>query len=361
MSYDIIKSIAIKGDKVYFTSASNNVRPRTFYRNDSPYFNEAYQKGGMHGLLKAIGEDVWNGNFHLQPGGSKICKLMSRALTCIEGPGGGYYSSLLRGFLDDEHGGEYLATVTEKLMDDPSYYPAKELSDLEALRSDKEAVLSICKNKPVAFCFAAQSIQEDRQAAREYIETCANRIMFTFPGSFTEDKELAMLALPHNGCIYRQLGEGLRGDKDIVRLAFDDSIDRRATEHLPDIIPVSLRQDKEFMREIISLCPALHVHRAKDILTDREDVLLWAKTAKFLPSSLQDIPQEHLVDRELQNIALERCAGDEGKMNKLREIYRNAGIDLPESFVDLTEKLRNAQDRAAAQTKSASQSKEQTR
>lgn len=345
MSYDIVRSIAIKDNKVFFTSAASNVSPRTFERYEVPGYSEIYQKQGMKALLQEIAKNVWNGNYRLQ-GGSAIARLLGEGHMLLRDE-----SSLAR-FLDEGHASEFMANLAVRRMDDPepgahNTWIATELTRLEGLRHDKSAVLDICKVKPDAFSYAAKEVYNDRDTAKEYIRECSHMLLFTFPLKYHNDKELALLALPHNGCIYRQLDVPLRADKDIIRLAFCTNIpDRRYSEHLPDLIPSEIRKDKEFMRELLEICPVLHVHRTPDILSDLESAKTMAKHNRWAITNLSRVPTEHLRNKELQAVLLERYQ-EPGDHDRLQKFFQEMSIPLHDDVKpSLEDRITGAQARA---------------
>jgi hypothetical protein len=50
MSYEIVKSIKIKDNKVFINCCSNNVFPHTYYNNESSYYNKILQEKGEQEL-----------------------------------------------------------------------------------------------------------------------------------------------------------------------------------------------------------------------------------------------------------------------------------------------------------------------
>jgi hypothetical protein len=56
MSYEMIKSINIdtKNKKVFITSYSNNVVPKTLYRGHAPYYDKYFENGGVEAIQKEI-------------------------------------------------------------------------------------------------------------------------------------------------------------------------------------------------------------------------------------------------------------------------------------------------------------------
>lgn len=345
MSYDIVRSITIKDNKIFFTSAASNVSPRTFERYEVPGYSELYQKQGMKALLQEIAKNVWNGNYHLQ-GGSAIARLLSEGHMLLRD------EPILARFLDEGHASEFMANLAVRRMDVPepgaqNAWVATELARLESLRHDKRAVLDICKSKPDAFGYAAGEVYCDRDTAKEYIRECSHMLLFNFPSEYSNDKELAMLALPHNGCIYRQLSESLRADKDIIRLAFCTNIpDRQFSEHLPDLIPSEVRKDNTFMRELLEICPVMHVDRARDILSDLENAKTMARHNKWARANLHSVPREHLTNREFQAVLLDRYQSPEER-DKLRGAFRCFNLPLFEDAKpSLEDRISGAQARA---------------
>lgn len=348
MSYDIVRSIRISNGVVYFSAAPNNVHPRTFERFEVPKYTEIYQEQGMKALLKEISKQVHNGNYHLR-GGSKLTSLLEESHQKLRS------RVTLVNFLDEEHAADFMANVTARRLEDPSIsihndWVNMELAVLEGLRYDKKSVLEICKKNPQAFHYAAGEISCDRVAAKEYIQQCSHMILFSFPRYFNNDKELALLALPHNGCIFRDLSSSLRSDKDIIRMAFDQNLNgRRFFEHLPDLIPSETRADKEFMRELVTICPSLHVHRAPDILTDFETAKAWASNGKWFLSNLHVVPQEFLADPNMQAILLSRIDEPMAK-GKLKNALEDRGVQLAIGKPSLSDQISDASTRTGPVT-----------
>jgi len=304
MSYEIVKSIAIKDDKVFITSAANNVHPRTFERWESKSLSEIYNKQGLEPLLKVLGAQVWEGNFHLQKGGSQLTKSLQAGCDVL------CYKSALRSFLDTEHASEYMAKFVLNTM---GLAPMPDVSKLDALRKDKEAVLAICKNRPDAFNYADPAIQKDRATAKKYIETCGDLLMFRMPVHFSADKELAKLALEKCGVTYRHLDYSIRADKELTNLAFDMNLPRKYFEHLPDLIPESLRKDKAFMTELVACCPRMHITRAPELLQDKDIVSTWLSSGCWGRYNLQEVPQPLLKDPQIQQVIFSSAATEEIK------------------------------------------------
>lgn len=198
MSYEILKSITIKGDSISIISAPSNISPRTFQKWSADTYDKIYRQNGLTALLQEISKDLWNGNYHLASGGSKYVKALQAAFDALD-----KYNPELRSFLDETHGSELIANITVKYLNSHTISP-QEFAPYEALRSDPKAVLDICNKAPYAFSYAALSIQKDRETAQAYVERCSDKLLFQYPIFFRNDKELAVPALEKNGCIYRQ-------------------------------------------------------------------------------------------------------------------------------------------------------------
>lgn len=295
MSYEIIKSITIKGKKVFVISASNNVYPRTFERWEPDAFNKVYQEGGLEALLLYVAANTWEGNFHIHKG-SKLCNLLSEA---FDGLSKGR-NAVLRHFLDTDRAAKYMTSLVLFRMGKWTAPPS--LSELHSLRDDKAAVLDICSKNPSAFDYASERIRKDRDAAKAHIIANADKVMFNMPFYFRADKELAALALEKAGTNFRQLDPSIRSEKDLIKLAFDSSLNRPFFEHLPDLIPASVRRDIPFMKEVISSCPKMHFFRTPDLMEHKELVKAFFETGCWSPYQVRNIPVQHLNDPDIQNI-----------------------------------------------------------
>ena len=318
MSHEIVRSIVIKDQKVIFTSAPNNVSPRVYTRQEVPGYTEIYQKEGMHALLKEIAFHMWNGNYHLQPH-SLIARYLDESYSAL------FINADLRHFLTADLAAAFIARCASKWMEDPQYNPRKDLNELNALRYDKDTVLSICENRPQAFWYAASAVSGDREAAKEYVEKCAGKLGFGFPVKFPNDKELARIALAKNGCIYRQFVQVLRENKEITKLAFDSSLDREYSEHLPSLIPEALIQDKTFMRELLSVCPEIHLNDRWNILHDPECARIWIQNGKYTISMTSGMPENYLRDPQIRQHLISRFE-KEGCLQRLQDIYELKNI-----------------------------------
>lgn len=66
MSYEIVKSIVIKQDKVYSRMESNNVYPKDFISVENTGLTKMYNEGGKQKLLVALVESGLSGYLKFQ-------------------------------------------------------------------------------------------------------------------------------------------------------------------------------------------------------------------------------------------------------------------------------------------------------
>lgn len=74
MSYEIVKSIVIKQDKVYSRMESNNVSPKDFISVENPGLTQMYNEGGRTKLLVQLVEGGLSGYLKFQKKGNKLVK-----------------------------------------------------------------------------------------------------------------------------------------------------------------------------------------------------------------------------------------------------------------------------------------------
>lgn len=74
MSYEIVKSIAIKQDKVYSRMESNNVYPKDFISVENTGLTKMYNEGGKQKLLVALVEGGLSGYLKFQKNGNKLVR-----------------------------------------------------------------------------------------------------------------------------------------------------------------------------------------------------------------------------------------------------------------------------------------------
>lgn len=74
MSYDIIKSIKLKDNKVFISASSNNVYPHYYTEEECKTLSEVLQKQGKQALELEIFKQYESGNF--QRGGAKYLRAL---------------------------------------------------------------------------------------------------------------------------------------------------------------------------------------------------------------------------------------------------------------------------------------------
>ena len=78
MSYEIVKSIVIKKDRVFSRMDSNNVYPKDFISMENPGLTRIYNEKGLMGLYVSLVEGGLSGYLHFQKGGNKLVKQLER-------------------------------------------------------------------------------------------------------------------------------------------------------------------------------------------------------------------------------------------------------------------------------------------
>lgn len=78
MSYEIVKSIVIKQDKVFSRMESNNVFPKDFESMENPGLTKMYNELGKTKLLVELVEGGLSGALHFQKSGNKLVRQLER-------------------------------------------------------------------------------------------------------------------------------------------------------------------------------------------------------------------------------------------------------------------------------------------
>lgn len=346
MSHEIVKSIAINDDKVYLTSASNNVRPLTFSRWECTSFSQILAEKGREALYAKIGEEVWNGNLELRQG-SKLCKLYLEARSAFP-------SSMNWDTFEGKAAGEFLGKMVASLEANPAADLSKYVKEAFILRNDKNYILEAAHRTGHNFLnSASKDLQNDRAFALEVLRAGNGAAWFKYPAQFKDDKEFALEGLKLNGCFYRELGDTVKADREVILEAFRESPDKKYHEHLPDIIPGAalfsfekdpLRPslDKKFIMDLLEACPSMHMSRAPYLLTDRDIALKWAKVGKFFPHSVKELPKQYLKDKEFQDVLVKRFEGTD-LYDVLQKRFAEQGVQLRKT--PLSEKISSAENR----------------
>ena len=336
MSFDYVKSIVIKDEKVYLTSADSSVRPLHFHKWECETFSKMLQNEGREPMLARIGQNIWDGNYKLYKG-SKLCNLFLQAKETLP-------SNLNFNNMDSKAAGEYLASAVMKLEINPRADLIENVNKLLSLRNDREYILEAAKRTGHNFLNDADvEIQKDREFALEVLRAGDGRAWFDYPRQFTGDKEFALEALKLNGCFYRELDLALQTDREVILEAFSESKDKKYHEHLPDIIPKKAFEpkytehgfsyDKKFAMELVKCCPSLHIHRALWILEDRDAALKWCEVGKWIPNDVKYLPGKYAEEKEFQDILISRCK-DKKLYEVLEKRFSEKGIVLPKQSLD---------------------------
>ena len=320
MSYQIIKSITIKDNKVYVNSAPNNVYPRNFKPFEIPDYTKTLNQSGFKALVSQISKEVYKGSFHLMKG-SKLAAQMKEAAEQLS-----LYS--LDCFLDQNRYCDFIS----KFVTEPDLDVNKTISELNALKKDKNTVIEILTTNAGAYSYISPELQKDRDLAQKYVEECGDRFCFSFPLYFKNDRELSLLAVQKSGTTFRQLSEQFRGDKEIILTAFKNG------EHLPDLISEPLASDKEFFKELIKVQPRLHFERAPaSIKNDKEICAEMLEVSPYISSTFCNLSPELRGDKDLQQIALSKAASRD-TMDKLENFFTKNNNFMPLSeFLSIME------------------------
>lgn len=336
MGYDIVKSIILKDNKVYLTSADGRSYPRTFEKWEPERLSEMYVKEGKEAVLAAIGENIWGGNYHLQKNGNKICRLFIEAQTKLP-------KHLNFSNMDCQTAGKYLGRAVMKLEEDIHADLSNEVNELLALMNDRDHIYEASRRTGHNFLnYASADVQKDREFALKVLKAAGDRAWFEYPKGYEDDKYFALEALKLNGCFYRSLSENLKADTDIIIHAFNAYRDRRFFEHLPDLIPkeVFTNNDKSFTYDLFKICPKMHIHRALWLLEDHDIALCWCKTAEYLNDIAAYLPERYASRKEFQDIIQERCKS-ETELEIIKSKLSVRGIAFPmESLEDKIAKAK---------------------
>lgn len=343
MSYEIVKSIVLKDkDKsVWLNSADSSVRPLHFSTWECKGLSDIYQKAGREAVLALIGKDVWDGNLHLYQG-NKLCNLFLTAREALP-------RDLSFMNFDGKTAGEFLGQAVAKLEKNSRADLSEDVNALLSLRNDKDYILEVAKRTGHNFLNNAEpAVQQDREFALEVMKACGDSPWADYPKAFENDKAFALEVLKSNGCRYRHLSPELKADKDVIVAAFAEAEGKKYHEHLPDLIPpetlwkivdgTSIVLDRQFVCDLLDICPSMHLSRLPLLVDDGEICLKWCQVGKFFPYDVQYVPEEYLQMQVFQDALVDRFAGTElyGKLvEKLAEkhVYLE-GVSLDATLND---------------------------
>lgn len=360
MSHEIVKSIAIKDNKVYLTSADSSVRPLYFNRWECSAYSKILSEQGKDALYAKIGEEVWNGNLEIRQG-SRLCKLYLEARNAF--PTGMNFLSL-----DACAAGKFLGKMVTRLEKDSRADLSDCVNQALALQNDKDYILEAAKRTGHNFLnHAGPEVQKDRAFALEVLRAGHGAAWFDYPMEYKDDREFALEAVKLNGCFYRYLGETLKADREIIMEAYREMPDKTYHEHLPDIIPTAAlldfesdptrpALDKKFILALLDACPSMHLFRSPYLLQERDIALKWVQVGSFFPYSVGDLPKQYLTDRAFQDTLYKRFEGTD-RLDVLLKRFADMGIQLNKRYLD--SRIQSASNRAVtAQISSQVKNKE---
>lgn len=322
MDYQILRCVYIENDSVYTDSASSAEKPTVYKKQEQPYLTYILRLDGMHGVLKELGRGVFEGTIRLQPWNCPVAEALKRAGDTLKPP--------LRFSLDSNIAADFIATLAENLIIDPFFSPVPALKKLEDLREDLPSVLAISKNNPAAFNFSVEKIRRNRGAALLYIRECAGDRRFVYPSYFKEDKDLAMEALKQNGDVFHQLSPSLRGDRDVVRYAYNCRIPREGFAYRASDIDQALLNDPAFMREIVSICSDLIVRDVPYVLKSKSVAEAWVNHNNYIFDNLDLLTDRILADPRLRKSIYEKAGNNRDLRAKVNHAASMLGITTRE-------------------------------
>ena len=337
MSHEIVKSISVTKENVFLTSADSSLRPLDFHRWECTSLSEMLKEQGRAAVLAQLGEDIWNGNIRLYQG-NKLCKLFLEARSAL--PRSLHFSNY-----DSKTAGIYLGKMVAKLEKEPYADLSSIVDEALAIRNDREYILDAAKRTGHNFLdYASEEVQQDRAFALEVVQAGAGAAWFRYPKQYQDDKDFALKALRLNGCVYRELSDELKADREIILEAFQEREGRQYHEHLPDLIPIEaycqydaaahkLNIDTKFICDLLDKCPSMHLNREPDLLMNREIVLKWVQVGRFFPYSVTDLPQDYLTDETIQTALCKRFEGTD-KYEVLLQRFQDAGVVIARASLD---------------------------
>lgn len=296
MSYDIIKSITIKEDKVFITSACNNLRPLYFTRDEWTGLSEKLQLHGEEALYKVIGTELWSGNIRIRKG-SVLCNLLKYCYDYL------HNTNKERLYIGPEIAGTYIGKMVSTLKREK--LKEKNFSDLvlelKATITSKEYILEMAE-KGEECLGNSRSLEEDHSFVIQALKHAGTNL-FSIPKIYNNDREIAMIALENNGCIYRLLSPQLQQEEEIIFKAFTKRVHQnQRTESLIKLIPMEYFTDnKPFIIKLLNVCPFLNWEntRCLAMFNDKDIVLEAIKTQLISDDFLSRLPSKWYNDQEV--------------------------------------------------------------
>jgi len=339
MSYEIVKSIAVKDDKVYLTSADSSLRPLHFSRWESTVFSKILAEKGKDALYAKIGEDVWNGNLQLRQG-NRLCRLYLKA--CDAFPSDMNFMTF-----DAKTAGELLGKMVTSLEKDPAADLSEYVDQARALQSDREYILEAAHRTGYNFLnYASADVQSDSAFALEVLRAGHGAAWFDYPKAFTGEREVAIEALKLNGCFYRQLDESLKADREIILNAFAETEGRTFHEHLPDLIPPWVFTAKEYLMDVLERANALETGQKIQFIFDNWSWTLKKEEKLYEPFSysLQGSRTDEKGELTGETWSRRYTSAEKAVLHICNKLNENANIKNLNSFEDVF-KSKNVLDR----------------
>lgn len=344
-----IEKICITDNKVFLTAAESNVWSSHFEMTwEQEEYTQLLKEHGKKALYSAIGEALWSEELSITPG-NQLCKLFLKARAVF--PADMNYRTF-----DPHVAGSLLGKMVEALEHDPMTDLSRYVQQAVALKDDRDYLLDAATRSGMNYLdFAAEALQADRAFALEILEAGAHAAWFSYPAFYAGDKAFALEALHLNGCFYRELGEELKADREVIMAAFCEGSRIGPHEFLPNLIPANALYkpdtecskptlDQDFVFELLETCPSIHLYRAPQLLNNREIAMKWIQVGTYFPHSMMELPKKYLHDPEFQ-AALVRRFQHTDKYPYLLQYFSLWGITPGKKAVE--DKIHTAVSRAS--------------
>lgn len=350
----IIKAISIQEKEVWITSEFNSSGTPVDASWEWDELSEILASNGRTAVLDRIGEELWNKEIFLVPG-NPVCDLFLKAL-------GIFPAELSYLNFDSKTAGIALSEMVQALERNPETDLSHFRTYVASLMNDPEHILkSVARSGMNCLNFASKELQSDREFALKVVKAGRGEPTFDYPVYFKDDKEFALQALEMNGCMYRELSERLKGDRDVIMAAFRQTPERKHHEFLSDQIPLSAlygptaqdvankKLDKEFLFKLIEACPSIRIPEKSVLLKDIDVAIKWAEVGTFFPHRALDVPVWLLKNQRFQDALILRFRNtDEYKY--LETYYDIKRVPLKAESLD--KKIHSASSRSANEPKS---------
>jgi len=347
MSNDVIKAIDIKNNQVFFTCDGDNRLPYNLQISwECVHLSNILSQKGKEALYSEIGKEVWEEELFLEQG-NFLCNFFIQARNVF--PSGMNFMSF-----DSLTAGRFLGEMVSKLEEDSHADLSGFVDQALLLMNDRDHILESAKRTGWNFLnYASQDLQQDRDFSLKVLNTAGGVEWFEYPKVFSEDKDFALQALKVSGCFYRELGENLRADKEVIFAAFQKEAGRDFHEFLASMIPERVfyiedsngpfsKLDKSFIFNLIDACPSIHLSCVPKLLEDKDIVMKWVQVGTFFPHRVTDLPKKHLEDKDIQNALIHRFKNTDD-YEYLVQNMAIRGVSIPPDSLDA--KIKSASTR----------------